>query len=193
MNARAAIQAHIDAGTCHVCGATVDFAQGYNGATGAHWDCSKKLQIDVETSMSRMDAALAKLSGKMPRAAEGQGATAKKALALGVAAVEAALKTTLRDVRQWNQQGPYRGPKWDLDAWGMNFTFDSDGHTFAGSASSLATMSACVKAGGLRAVPADVANTFSLDMCGTQDSSRKPVVESTRAARLPRINWNHRT
>lgn len=127
------------------------------------------------------------------RVAEGQGVIAKRALALGVAAVEAALETTLRDVRQWNQQGPYRGPKWDLDAWGMHFSFDLDGHTFAASASSLATMSACVKAGALKAVPADVANTFSLDICSTLESSRKPAIESTRTARLPRINRDPRT
>lgn len=37
------IAEHVDAGTCWLCGRTVDRAQGYHGATGAHWNCSKAL------------------------------------------------------------------------------------------------------------------------------------------------------
>lgn len=37
------IAEHVDAGTCWLCGQPVDRGQGYHGATGAHWICSKAL------------------------------------------------------------------------------------------------------------------------------------------------------
>nr|WP_315593843.1 hypothetical protein [uncultured Cupriavidus sp.] len=37
------IAEHRDAGTCWLCGGQVERAQGYHGATGAHWACSKAL------------------------------------------------------------------------------------------------------------------------------------------------------
>ncbi|WP_409959231.1 hypothetical protein [Acidovorax sp.] len=159
---RAEIQAHYDAGTCFLCGQMVDHSLGYNGATGAHWDCDRKLQADAEESISRMDSALARMGIKTKRVPEGQGATAKKALSLGVAAVEAALGVTIFDVHLWNQQGAYRGPHWDLDAWGFSFSFELDGHKFSGAASSLARMTPCVRAGRLTAVLEDTSHSFSL-------------------------------
>lgn len=37
------IAEHRDAGTCWLCGGEVERAQGYHGATGAHWTCCKAL------------------------------------------------------------------------------------------------------------------------------------------------------
>ncbi len=37
------IAEHRDIGTCWLCGGRVERAQGYHGATGAHWECSKAL------------------------------------------------------------------------------------------------------------------------------------------------------
>ncbi|MPQ69227.1 hypothetical protein [Pseudomonas sp. MWU12-2323] len=36
---RANIEAHIDAGTCHICGKPVVNGAAIHGPTGAHWDC----------------------------------------------------------------------------------------------------------------------------------------------------------
>lgn len=84
---------------------------------------------------------------------------------MAVAAIEEALGAKLYDITIWNQKGVYRGPRWDLDVWGMAFWFDRDGHRFSGSASSLATMSQCVKFKKLRAV--EEACTFSFSLCPT--------------------------
>lgn len=98
------------------------------------------------------------------RAREGTGKTAVKAQKLAVAALERELGAELFDVLIWNQQGVYRGVRWDLDSWGLRFSFIRDGHTFSGQASSLETMTACVKAGAMKATPdRSISFMFSID------------------------------
>lgn len=100
---------------------------------------------------------------KPKRAKEGEGATAKKAKAKALAALEKVLGTTPYDVTFWNQQGAHRGPKWDLDRWGLNFSFDYLGHSMRGSASCLATMTDCARAISMEAKE-DTKLAFSFDM-----------------------------
>lgn len=156
---RATIDRHREAGTCHLCGGVVDASKGYHGATGAHWDCQKAFE-------NESDQIFAKVGGlrpaRKPRCPEGQGRTAKKALAMAVEALEKAVGTPIFDVNQWNQQGAHRGQRWDLDAWGLTFRMRVNGGVIQGSASSLATMTQCVAADHLCASPEDMSNTWSL-------------------------------
>lgn len=159
---KALISWHMENGTCYICGKTVDPSQGYHGATGAHWDCTQREKKKTEEAFARVDAGFRSIGIKPKRRKEGQGVTAQKCQALAVAAIEEALGAKVYDITLWNQQGAYRGPRWDLDAWGMSFWFDRGGHKFSGQASSLATMTQCIKFKRLRAVKEDLGHTFSL-------------------------------
>lgn len=161
---RAAIAAHRDAGTCHLCEKPVVDGEAHHGATGAHWDCHSKQESDAVKADARLAQLAHSIPGKprAPRKREGEGKTALKAKALAVSALEAYLDAKLHSVSIWNQQGVHRGPRWDLDAWGLYFKFERDGHTFGGSASSLATMTQCVKWQKLDATPSGGAFSFDL-------------------------------
>lgn len=157
---RTAIAAHRDAGTCYLCTKPVQAGEARHGTTGAHWDCSKKLANTAKAD----DAMLQQLlpARQTPRKREGAGAVALRAKALAIAALEELLGGPVTEVSLWNQQGAHRGPRWDLDAWGVHFTYDLDGHAFQGTASSLATMTQCVKWRKLGASAAG--NTFTFDL-----------------------------
>lgn len=159
---REKIAAHREAGTCYICGHQVDPAQGIHGVTGAHWDCAQNEERKTKAAIERVDGAFSSLGFKAKRKREGQGKTALRAKALAIEALESALQAKLEEVNLWNQQGAYRGPRWDLDTWGLDFRFQKDGHRFTGSASSLATMTQCVKAKRLHATPEGLAHSFSL-------------------------------
>lgn len=156
---RESVRTHRDAGTCYLCGKPVDPSQGYHGATGAHWDCHQKVEDDFTDSMRRL--------GGMPRKPEGQGATALKAKAMAIAAIEKALGAEIYDVTLWNQKGVYRGPRWDLDSWGVYFKFDLGGSVMSGEASSLAIMTQCCGYKSLCAKPRD--GTYSFDLHNGKD------------------------
>lgn len=160
---RAKIATHRDAGTCYLCEKPVVAGEAHHGATGAHWDCSQKLEDDVK----KADANLRMLkhsrrAPRAPRKREGEGTMALKVKALAIAALESALGATITETTMWNQQGAHRGPRWDLDSWGLYFKFQQDGREMGGSASSLSTMTQCSKWGKLVALPAGLAFAFDL-------------------------------
>jgi len=174
---RALLDAHQEAGTCYLCGLPVIAGQAHHGATGAHWDCTRADNKKTDEAFAKVDQGLRTLGVKPRRKREGDGATAMKAKALAVAAIEEALGVPIYDVTTWNQQGVYRGPRWDLDAWGLSFWFHLDGHRFGGQASSLATMTQCVRYKKLKASREDVAHTFSLwedNMTANAVAQREP-------------------
>lgn len=143
---RAFIAWHREKDICYICEKPVVSGQAHHGATGAHWSCH-----DAEDK--KAEEAFAKVGGlKLSRKPEGAGRIATKAKKMAVEAIESALGAVLFDVSLWNQQGAYRGPRWDLDTWGIYFKFERSGNVLQGSASTLGTMTACVKAGGLKAV-----------------------------------------
>jgi hypothetical protein len=149
---------HQAAGTCYLCGEAVVDGQARHGATDAHWDCTRN-------ENKKLEAAWAKVGGIAPKPArkqEGEGRTALRAKALALAALQEAVGAPLEDITVWNQKGVYRGPRWDLDAWGLHFWFYKDGHRFSGSASSLATMGDCVRYKRLEAKPEGVAFSHTL-------------------------------
>lgn len=160
---RANIAVHREAGTCYLCQKPVVAGEMHHGATGAHWDCTKQLEAQVPQTDTKLR--MLKHSRRTPRAPrkrEGDGALALKAKALAAAALEAALGSPIWDLSIWNQKGAHRGARWDLDAWGLHFKFDMDGKAMGGSASSLSTMTQCVKWGKLVALPAGNAYSFDL-------------------------------
>lgn len=125
---------------------------------------------------SKLDEALralasqqrAPLKPRKRRAPEGTGPTALKAQALAVLAIEAHVGAVLTDVSMWNQQGAYRGDRWQLDRWGIAFSFLRDGRLCKGGASSLSRMTDCVKAKAIVATPGDLAFSFQLDPVSEQ-------------------------
>ena len=159
---RALTSWHKDRGTCYICSKAVDPSQGYHGGNGAHWDCLRLEEKKTEEAFARVDAGFRSLGIKPKRKREGEGVTAQKCKAMAVAAIEEALGEKVYDITLWNQQGAYRGPRWDLDAWGMAFWFNRDGHKFSGQASSLATMTQCIKFKRMKAVQEDLEHTFTL-------------------------------
>ncbi|UDM18885.1 hypothetical protein [Vogesella sp. XCS3] len=158
---------------CTICGKVVeDFTPVYS-ITGNHYDCEfPGGRKTGEELIAELDQKLGCLVGKpkKKRAVEGTGRTARKAQSRAVAAIEKALGFEVYDVMIWNQQGAYRGPHWDLDAWGLHFSFrDATGHEFKGQASSLATMGYIVKAKFVYAVKDRGFATF--DIYGTNDAA----------------------
>lgn len=159
---RERIARHREAGTCHICGQPVENGQAIHGVTGAHWDCNEREDREAQEVFERVDEKLGGVKPVRKRCREGEGKTAQRAKALAVSAIEIELGALIYDVKLWNQQGIYRGPRWDLDVWGLSFKFRRDGYECLGSASSLATMTESAKAKKLRAVPDDVPLTYSL-------------------------------
>lgn len=171
------IHHHKDAGTCYLCGKEVLDGQPRHGGTGAHWACAEKFDAEAAKAEALLDEFIGKSTPApaRPRKPEGQGKTAQKALALAKAAIEAELGSEITDLRVWNQQGVYRGPRWDLDAWGFHFAFGYRGVTLSGQASSLSTMSACVAAKKLYArQDGRVIGTFTL---WTEPTTKTPKKE----------------
>lgn len=154
---KAMLAAHREAGTCYLCKLPVIEGQERHGALGCHWECHSKSEQEA-------DAIFAKVGGLTvsTRKPEGEGQTALRAKALAVAAIEAQLGQPIHDVTVWNQKGVYRGPRWDLDAWGLNFRCRLGDSEIAGSASSLATLSQCAKSKAMTARQTDAPFTFDL-------------------------------
>lgn len=148
------IAIHLKKGTCYLCRKRVVDGEGIHALTGAHWNCHKAEEDKVYENMEKMGVRL--------RKKEGEGKVALKAKELAVAAIEKELGTKLESVTIWNQQGVYRGPRWDLDSWGLHFSFELNGHVHTGDASSLATMTKCVAAKKMKAVKEKYGFSFAL-------------------------------
>lgn len=154
---------------CSFCHQPLVDGQAIYTRTMDHYDCKfpngPEKHEPLEAIFARGDAALRKLGVHVPRAKkpEGEGETAIKAKALAKEAIERELGVPIEIESLWNQQGDYRGKSWDLDRWGLNFTFVLDGHRHRGTASTLATMTDCVKAKRMRAQERDLAFDYSVE------------------------------
>lgn len=137
---------HLVSKNCKKCGEPVYADQGYYSVTGEHWGCHESTNTIEKRGESRA-AKVRDLSSIFlrRRCPEGQGKVARRVKSLAVEAIEKASGGQVHTVTMWNQQGAYRGMKWDLDAWGINFRIILDGHDFGGCASSLATMTQCLR------------------------------------------------
>lgn len=153
--------------TCSICQQGIVEGQAYHSFKQAHWDCAypngkqptKTLREIIEEgdrAIEKLNALTVEVTGIAPRkprkkrVREGEGPTALKVKKLASEAVARALGVeSVFDVTMWNQQGAHRGPHWDLDTWGIHFSFVHDGHVFKGQGSSLSTMTECAKIGKL--------------------------------------------
>ncbi len=146
------IERHIIKPRCSVCHGIVYSDQGYHGVSMDHYDChtSGKRYFDdhmaqVKAAMDAGDRAMGALMGEVglkprkPRARAGEGALAQHVKKLVLEAIQEKFGCGIRSANLWLQEGDYRGPKWDLDSWGVNAVLD-DGHNLMVSCSSLAPM-----------------------------------------------------
>ena len=124
---------HIVKARCSVCHDIVYADQGYYGVSMDHYDCHTggKRGFDdhmaqAKAAMEAGDRAMGVLMGEVglkprrPRARAGDGALAQHVKQLVINALEAKLGTRVTRADLWLQEGDYRGPKWDLDSWGVN-------------------------------------------------------------------------
>ncbi|MDA8151511.1 MAG: hypothetical protein M0003_02150 [Acidithiobacillus sp.] len=126
---------HIIKSRCSICHGIVYADQGYHGISEDHYDCHTggKHDVDVKESVqnaiAKGDKAMSALLGevglspqkpKKPRARAGTGALAQHVKQLVINAVEAKSGQRVARASLWLQDGDYRGPKWDLDSWGVD-------------------------------------------------------------------------
>lgn len=162
---------------CSVCGQLVLAGQEIHGGRGDHWGCVYPPERPYQTLkeiIAKGDAAMAALckeAGIKPRkmkCREGEGATAQKCKRWAEEALTTLIGKAVTIRSLWNQQGIYRGPRWDLDSWGA--TFEIAGVSHGGNASSLATMTQCVKSGGIIAKHSDSGGAWSFDLYPLKDA-----------------------
>lgn len=150
MDSAATTQRVLVTAACRSCGKPVYTDQGYHAVTERHWECEKALTTDFEQASARVDALMSDFGvrPKRHKKSEGSGAIAIKVKAMAVAAVEEHLGRKLETVMLWNQQGAYRGDKWDLARWGIHFEvrLSEGGSPLRGSAHSWTRMTDCAKA-----------------------------------------------
>ena len=142
---------HLVKAHCSFCRKPVYADEGYHGATLDHYDChtAGKPVVDhraeMQAAMDAGDRAMGslldglQLKPRKPRARAGEGALAQHVKKLVIEAIQEKFGCGVRSAHLWLQEGDYRGPKWDLDSWGVNAVLDN-GHNMMVSCSSLATM-----------------------------------------------------
>ena len=124
---------HIVKARCSACHDIVYADQGYHSVSMDHYDCHTggKRGFDdhmapAKAAMEAGDRAMGVLMGEVglkprkPRARAGEGALAQHVRQLVINALEAELGECVTRADLWLQEGDYRGPKWDLDSWGVH-------------------------------------------------------------------------
>lgn len=135
--------------TCAVCGMPANADQGLHGATGNHWDCESKKFSDFEQASRRMDDAFRSMGVRPRRARTGTGRLARSITSMVLRAIQEHTKCEhIEAYSQWNQEGAYRGPRWDLACWGGSVLIDRIKRSYY----CWTTMTACAKAGGIYVV-----------------------------------------
>lgn len=112
---------------CAHCNKPVFPEQGYNGATGNHWDCESALRASLEKYK--------------PRARPGDGPLANRVKREVDRLLRSEGFSDVSDIELWVQPPSHRGPRWDLACWGGTATCDGRQVSFH----SWATMSAVLK------------------------------------------------
>lgn len=102
------------------------------------------LRASLQAAIEDGDRAMGKLresagvQPRKPRARAGEGKLAQYVTKLVVEALGCMLGESVLSASLWLQEGDYRGPKWDLDSWGVHAVIGS-GHWIV-SCSSLEPM-----------------------------------------------------
>jgi hypothetical protein len=135
---------------CSNCGKPVYADEGYHGISKDHYSCHSDNLKKLDDFIEKMDGKLSDFGVKRKRkkkVREGEGKIAQKCIKLATEAFERETGGKVVSALIWNQQGQYRGPQWDLAAFGVDFEFTLEGHDrpFSGSIASWSTMTAFSK------------------------------------------------
>jgi hypothetical protein len=144
-----AVERHLVKEVCEFCKKPVYADEGYHGISQNHYRCQDEQTILLDKAIAKLDELSDSIGIKRKRkkVREGEGKIAQKCIRLATAAFEEATGGKVVKTLIWNQQGQYRGPRWDLAAWGVDFDFtlpDSE-NIFKGSVASWSTMTAVSK------------------------------------------------
>lgn len=156
---------HLVKESCDFCQKHVYADEGYHGLSKNHYSCHNGLLERFEESSKKLDALMEDLCGKPKRkkpVREGEGRVAKKCIKLATEAFERETGGKVTNALIWNQKGIYRGQRWDLAAWGVDFDFTLEGHenTFKGSIASWATMTAVSKLKEMKISPSNISYMY---------------------------------
>ena len=141
------VERHLCKEACSFCHQPVYADEGYYGITKDHYACVQADRQEFEKAAKKIDGFFEEVGvkPKTKRAKMGHGKVAQKALKRAVEAFEEASGGKVTKSTIWCQQGSYRGTKWDLAAWGVEFEFELDGKILAGALACWATMTAVSK------------------------------------------------
>jgi hypothetical protein len=129
---------------CTICHRPALPEQGIYSISGNHWDCETRGEKDLDAAFEQLSSIVG--ARKSPvKAGTGKTATKLKAMIMEALAAENP-GAAITDIDLWIQAPAYRGPRWDLAGWGGVAKIDGRPATFH----SWATMTACVKSGGVR-------------------------------------------
>lgn len=158
---------------CDRCGNPVYADEGYHGITQNHYHCEDREREKFEEIVRRIDGIVENTDGetvtvvkkrRKKKVREGEGRIALKCIKLATEAFERETGGKVVKHLIWNQQGQYRGPRWDLAAWGINFKFTLEGSEtiWTGNIASWATMTAVSKLTEMKISQTDMAYSYEL-------------------------------
>lgn len=154
---------HLINEACPHCGKPVYADEGYHTVALSHSRCEDQTVEKYRDAVNRMDSIFSDFGIKKKRKREGEGVTAQKVLKLATEAFEREANVKIVRANMWNQKGVYRGPRWDLARWGIDFEFiNKDGLRLSGSIHSWATMTQCAKQKTLKLHREDGSFTYSV-------------------------------
>lgn len=124
---------------CSVCLLPVYADQGYHTCSLDHYDCHRaanpplpSLQ-EIQAQGAQGDAAIDSMFAaigakpKRRRAKAGTGKLSAKVQQLVLHALEEKTGLPVYSANLWLQEGAYRGPRWDLDSWGVDAKMGDNG------------------------------------------------------------------
>jgi hypothetical protein len=148
---------------CAICHKPVYADQGYYSVSMDHYDCVLGERKQLKDAIKKVDKALDDLGikPKRTRVRDGKGRIAQKVIKLATEAFERETGCTVTNTLIWNQPICYRGPKYDLAAWGIDFEFVlKSGLKGRGSISSWCTMTQAAKSDVMELSPTNIPYQF---------------------------------
>jgi hypothetical protein len=150
--------------SCKYCKKAVYADEGYHGISHNHYSCHADQVRLLDEAIEKLEGLADSLGAKQKRkhVPEGQGKTAQKCIKLATEAFERETGGKVVNALIWNQKGQYRGPRWDLARWGVDFEFVLDGREkpFNGSVVSWSTMTAVAKLKTLDISPSNITYAY---------------------------------
>jgi hypothetical protein len=161
---------------CSNCGKPVYADEGYHGISKDHYSCHKDQLVKLDECIAKLEGVDSMLSDlgitdesapkkrRKKKVREGEGRIAQKCLKMLTEAFERETEGKVVSANIWNQQGQYRGPHWDLAAFGVDFEFTLEGsdRNFTGSIASWLTMTAVSKLSEITLSASDMSYTYEI-------------------------------